>query len=128
MVIHRSSVGCIERTMAYLLEKTQGRLPTWLSPVQVKVLSFTERNEKAAKKLFEELKEIGIRAEIDINDGPVQGRIRDAEMQKIPYILMLGDKEEAAKTISVRNEGKVKFGIKKEAFIKDILDEIKQRK
>jgi len=128
MVIHRSSVGCIERTMAYILEKTQGRLPTWLSPVQVKVLSFTDKNIKAAEKLLNELKEAGIRCEIDINSAPVQGKIRDAEMQKIPYIIMIGDKEEQAKTIAVRRDGKVKFGVKKEDFLKDILVEIKERK
>ncbi|MDP1729560.1 MAG: threonine--tRNA ligase, partial [archaeon] len=71
MVIHRSSIGCIERTIAYLLEKNQGRLPTWLSPVQVKVMSFTDKNIKASEKLFEELKELGIRVELDINSAPV---------------------------------------------------------
>jgi len=128
MVIHRSSVGCIERTMAYILEKTQGRLPTWLAPVQVKILSFTDRNEKAAQKLFEELKDLGIRAELDVNNSPVQGRVREAELQKINYIIMLGDKEEANKTLAVRKDGKVKFGVKKDDFFKEILEEIKERK
>ncbi len=128
MVIHRSSIGCIERTMAYILEKSQGRLPTWLSPVQVKIMSFTDKNIKAAEKLFEELREAGIRCELDINSAPVQGRVRDAELQKINYIIMIGDKEEAAKTLAVRNNGKVKFGVKKEAFLKEILEEIKERK
>jgi threonyl-tRNA synthetase len=128
MVIHRSSVGCIERTMAYLLEKTQGRLPTWLSPIQVKVLSFTDKNIKSAEKLFNELREAGIRCELDIDSSPVQGKIRNAEMQKIPYIIMIGDKEEQNKTLAVRSDGKVKFGVKKETFLKDILEEIKERK
>jgi threonyl-tRNA synthetase len=128
MVIHRSSIGCIERTIAYLLEKTQGRLPTWLSPVQAKVISFTERNEKAARKLAEQLKELNIRTELDIENGPIQGRVRDAELQKIPYIIMIGDKEEKAKTLAVRNDGKVKFGVKTESFVKDLKKEIEEKK
>jgi threonyl-tRNA synthetase len=128
IMLHRVIYGAIERFLGILLEHTNGRLPTWLAPVQVKVLSFTERNEKAAGKLFEELKEAGIRAELDIENGPVQGRVRDAELMKIPYIIMIGDKEEAAKTLAVRKDSKVKFGVKKEDFLKDLLEEIKERK
>jgi threonyl-tRNA synthetase len=128
VMLHRVIYGSMERFIGILLEHTNGKLPTWLAPVQVKVLSFTERNEKAAKVLFEKFKELGIRAELDIESGPVQGRVRDAEMQKIPYIIMLGDKEEAAKTLAVRNDNKVKFGIKEEDFIKTLLEEIKERK
>jgi threonyl-tRNA synthetase len=128
IMLHRVIYGAIERFLGILLEHTNGRLPTWLAPVQVKVLSFTERNEKASKKLFEELKEAGIRAELDIENGPVQGRVRGAEMQKIPVIIMIGDKEEQAKTLAVRKDSKVKFGVKKEDFLKDLLEEIKERK
>jgi threonyl-tRNA synthetase len=88
----------------------------------------TDKNIKAAEKLFEEFKEAGIRAEIDINSAPVQGKVRDAEMQKIPVIIMIGDKEEQAKTLAVRKDGKVKFGVKKEDFLKELLKEIKERK
>jgi threonyl-tRNA synthetase len=127
MIIHRSSIGCIERTIAYILEKTQGRLPTWLSPVQVKIMSFTDKNIKSSQKLFEEFKEAGIRAELDIDSAPINGRIREAELQKIRYIVVIGDKEEANKTLAVRHEGKVK-SVKKETFLKEILEEIKERK
>jgi threonyl-tRNA synthetase len=128
VMLHRVIYGALERFMGILLESTNGRLPTWLAPVQVKIMSFTDKNIKAAEKLFEELKEAGIRAEIDINSAPVQGKVRDAEMQKIPYIIMIGDKEEAAKTLAVRKDGKVKFGVKKEEFLNDLLAEIKERK
>ena len=128
IMLHRVIYGSLERFMGVMLESLNGRLPVWLSPVQVKVLSFTERNEKAAKKLFEELISVGIRAEIDVENGPVQGRIRDAEMQKIPVIIMIGDKEEVAKTLAVRRDGKVKFGVNKESFLKDLIAEIKERK
>jgi threonyl-tRNA synthetase len=128
IMLHRTVFGSLERFIGVLLEHLNGRLPTWLSPVQVKVLSFTDKNIKAAEKLFNELKEEGIRCEIDINSAPVQGKVRDAEMQKIKYIIMIGDKEEEKKTLAVRSDGKVKFGIKKEDFLKDILEEIKERK
>jgi len=128
IMLHRVIYGSLERFIGVMIESLNGRLPTWLAPVQVKVLSFTDKNIKAAEKLLAELKEAGIRCELDINSAPVQGKIRDAEMQKIPYIIMIGDKEEQAKTIAVRRNEKVKFGIKKEDFLKDILAEIKERK
>jgi threonyl-tRNA synthetase len=128
IMLHRVIYGAIERFIAILLEHTNGRLPTWLAPVQIKILSFTDRNEKSARKLFEELREAGIRCELDVKNGPVQGRVRDAEVQKIPYIIMIGDKEEQNKTLAIRKDGKVKFGIKKDEFFKEILEEIKERK
>ncbi|MBP7708659.1 threonine--tRNA ligase [Candidatus Pacearchaeota archaeon] len=129
-IIHRSSTGCTERTMAYLLEKTQGNLPTWLSPVQVKVLSFTDRNEEAAKKVLKELNEAGIRAEADFTSTTVQDKVRNASMMKIPYIVTIGDKEEEKKTIAVkkRGEDKPKFGVKLKDFLEEITLEIKERK
>ena len=128
IMLHRVIYGSIERFMGVLLEHTNGRLPTWLAPVQVKVMSFTDKNIKAAEKLHAELKEAGIRVELNIDSAPVQGRVRDAELQKIPYIIMIGDKEEEKKTLAVRKDGKVKFGVKKEDFLKEILKEIKERK
>jgi len=128
IMLHRVIYGSLERFIGVMLESMNGRLPTWLAPVQVKVMSFTDKNIKAAEKLFAELRDAGIRCEIDINSAPVQGKVRDAEMQKIPYIIMIGDKEEAAKTLAVRSDGKVKFGVKKDDFLKQILEEIKERK
>ncbi len=128
IMLHRTVLGSLERFIGVLLEHLNGRLPTWLAPVQVKVLSFTDKNIKSAEKLFNELKQAGIRAEIDINSAPVKGKVRDAELMKIPYILLLGDKEEQNKTLAVRSDGKVKFGVKKDAFLADILREIKERK
>ena len=128
IMIHRTVLGSLERFIGVLLEHLNGRLPIWLAPVQVKVMSFTDKNIKATEKLFEELKQAGVRCEIDIDSAPVQGKVRDAELQKIPAIIMIGDKEEAAKTIAVRRDGKVKFGVKKDDFLKDILAEIKERK
>ena len=85
------------------------------------------QNIKSSQKLFEEFKEAGIRAELDIDSAPINGKIREAELQKIRYIVVIGDKEEANKTLAVRHEGKVK-SVKKETFLKEILEEIKERK
>ena len=127
MVIHRSSTGATERVMAHILETTQGNLPLWLSPRQVRIVSFTDRNIKSAEKFAEELKEAipGIRIDTDTRSDTVQSKIRDAEMLKINYIIVIGDKEESSKTIAVRPRGeKPKFGIKKEAFIKQLEKEL----
>ncbi|MBM3233227.1 threonine--tRNA ligase [Candidatus Pacearchaeota archaeon] len=132
VVIHRSSTGATERTMAYLLEKTQGALPLWLSPVQVRVLNFTDRNLKATEKTVEQLKEAlpFIRVEADLRSTTINDKIRDSEMQKIPYTIVIGDKEEENKTLAVRERGNAKprFGVKIQDFIEDIKDKIEQRK
>ena len=130
VVIHRSSTGATERIMAYLLEKTQGALPLWLSPTQVKVVSFTDRNDKAALKVEQQLKEAipMLRVETDLRGTTVSDKIRDAELQKIPFVLVIGDKEEESKTVAVRKRGsKPQFGIKLEDFIKEVELKIKER-
>lgn len=128
-IIHRSSTGATERVIAYLLEKTQGNLPTWLSPVQVRVLSFTDRNIKSAQKLIDELKEKGIRVDGDLESSTVGDKVRSASLMKIPYIITIGDKEEEAGTLAVKKRGdeKPKFGVKKEKFISDLLKEIEEK-
>ncbi len=130
IVIHRAILGSYERFIAYLLEQTEGKLPLWLSPVQVKVLSFTDRNVKAVEKLVSELLENGIRAEADLKDHTVEHKVRDAELQKIPYILVIGDKEEEKGTLAVRTRGskKVEFGVKKDEFIKKLEKEVEGKK
>jgi threonyl-tRNA synthetase len=127
MVIHRSSLGCTERTMAYLLEKTQGNLPTWLAPVQARIINFTDKNNKACEKLYEELKEEGMRVDIDLKSEPINGKIRQGEVEKIPYLIVIGDKEEKAKSLAVRHGGKVQT-INKEVFIKQLKEEISERR
>jgi len=129
MIIHRSSIGCTERTMAYILEKTQGHLPTWLSPIQVRVINFTDRNNKACEKLINELKENGIRVDSDLASVPLGGKIREAELRKINYTIVIGDKEEKNKTVAVRKRGDKKISQESiENFIKQISNEIKERK
>ncbi len=130
IVIHRSSIGAIERTIAYLLEKNQGVFPTWLSPIQVRVINFTDRNSKACEEFIEQLKSNmpTIRVDKDLDSVPLSGKIRDAEMQRIPYIIVIGDKEEQNKQIAVRKRGKKDIEQQNiEEFIKTIQKEIKER-
>jgi len=128
MIIHRSSIGATERTMAFLLEAKQGNLPLWLSPVQVRVLSLTERNKKAAEKINSQLIKEGIRSELDIEEAPVGGRIRNAEVSKVPFVILIGDKEQKNKTLAIRHKGKVKFNVKINSFIKNLKKEIEERR
>ena len=130
VMLHRVIYGAIERFIGILLENTNGNLPTWLSPIQVKVLSFTDRNEKTAKNIYEKLKEGGIRVEVDFSSSTIGEKVRNATLMKIPYIITIGDKEEEQDTIALKTRGKNKpeFGIKLESFIDKIKEEIKERK
>ena len=130
VMLHRVIYGSLERFIGILLEHLNGNLPIWLSPVQARVISFTERNEESAKKIQKMLSDNGIRADIDIGSNTVEYKVRDAEIQRIPYIIVMGDKEEEKGTIALRTRGqkKVEFGVKPEDFLKKILEEIKERK
>ena len=101
-IIHRSSIGCYERTLSMLIEKYAGAFPLWLSPVQVKVLSLTERTAEDAKDVCDKLRENGIRAEADIRNEKIGYKIREAQLEKVPYMLILGDKEKEAGVVAVR--------------------------
>lgn len=130
MVVHRSSTGATERLMAYILEKTQGALPLWLSPRQVRVIDFTDRNTNACEKFVVELKkEIpGLRVEADFRNDTVQSKIRDASLLKTNFIILVGDKEEKNNSLAVRTrDGKVKYGVKKSDFIKEIKTLLEER-
>jgi threonyl-tRNA synthetase len=129
IMIHRAIYGSLERFIGILLEHTSGNLPAWLSPIQAKVLSFTNRNKKAVESLAKKLRDEGIRTGVDLEDKTVNNKVREAEMQHIPYIIVIGDKEEKSRTLAIRQRGKKpKFGVKVETFIKDVKSEIEQRK
>jgi len=129
IMLHRTVLGGIERFYAILLEHTQGNLPTWLSPIQARVLTFTDRNTKAAEKILKQLKDAGIRTDADFSSTTVNEKVRNAELMKIPYIITIGDKEEKAKTLAIRKRGnnKLQFGVKIEKFIGDLKGEIGER-
>lgn len=126
IMVHRAIFGSLERFIGVLLEHTNGRLPTWLAPVQAKILSFTDNNIKAVESLAEELREKGVRVEIDTDAAPMGGRIRNSENQKIPYTIVIGDKEEQKGELAIRKDGKVK-NEKKEEFVSKLKKEIDER-
>ncbi|MEG1612701.1 MAG: threonine--tRNA ligase [Clostridia bacterium] len=102
-IIHRTSMGCYERTIALLIEKYAGALPTWLSPTQVRVLSLTDRTADVAKETCKKLATFGIRAETDVRGEKIGYKIREAQLEKVPYMLIIGDKEAEQELVSVRS-------------------------
>jgi threonyl-tRNA synthetase len=128
VMIHRTALGSLERFIGILLEHTNGKLPVWLAPKQVRVLSFTDRNVKSAEKILKILQEENIRVDSDFKNTTVDHKVREAEMLRIPYIIVIGDKEEEKGTLAVREDKKVNFNVKPEDFIKNIKQEIQERK
>ncbi len=131
IIIHRAILGSYERFIAFLLESTEGKLPIWLSPVQVRIINFTDRNVKASEKVLKELQEgvQGLRIDSDFRNTTVNDKVRDAEMQKIPYIIVIGEKEEKSKTLAVRARGKKpEFGVKTKEFMQELKEKIEKRK
>jgi threonyl-tRNA synthetase len=130
IMLHRTILGSLERFVGILLEHLNGNLPVWLSPIQVRIINFTDRNTKAAEKTFKELKEAipFLRIDSDLQNTTVSDKVRQAEIQRIPYIIVVGDKEEENNTLAVRSRGaKPKFGVKKEEFIKRLQKQILNR-
>lgn len=101
-IIHRTSLGCYERTLAYLIEKYAGALPLWMMPTQVRVLPITDRAHDYAQEIVDRLRDAGIRAESDYRSEKLGYKIREAQMQKIPYMLVVGDRDMENGTVSVR--------------------------
>ena len=102
-VIHRSSIGCYERTLAMLIEKYAGAFPFWICPVQVKVLSLTDRTANYAKDIVAKLTAAGLRAEADVRSEKLGYKIREAQLEKVPYMFIVGDKEKEDNTVAVRS-------------------------
>ncbi len=125
IMLHRTVYGSMERFIGILLEHLNGNLPTWLAPVQVRVISFRPDNAQAATKVRDRLFDLGYRVELDLSNGTVEGKIRDAELQKIPYILVIGDKEEQNNTVAVRRHGDKapRYGVRFEDFAGQLKEE-----
>jgi len=129
ILIHRVIYGAIERFMGILVEHYQGRFPVWLAPIQVRVMSISDDNVKYAKRVLHALQENGIRAEGDFESHKIEYKIKMAQIQKIPYMVVIGKKEEEIGSIAVRDrEGEVKHKVKVEDFIKQLKDEVKSYK
>ena len=102
-VIHRTSIGCYERTLALLIEKYAGAMPTWLAPTQVKIMNITERVDDYCRQLEQRFKSLGIRVEYDNRNEKIGFKIREAQLDKVPYMLVIGDKEAQEQECSVRS-------------------------
>jgi len=127
-IIHRTSIGCYERTLAYLIEKYAGAFPTWLAPTQVKVLNIADAHLPYAKEVMEKLSAVGIRVELDDRNEKIGKKIRDAQLDKVPYSLIVGDNEAKDGTVAVRKRSVGDQGVVAiDDFIKDILVEINSK-
>jgi len=103
VVIHRAILGTFDRFLAFLIEETKGAFPLWLAPVQVKVLPISEKHVEYANKIYEEMFKLGIRVEVDADNEKIGYRIRKAQLEKVPYMLVVGDKEQETNMVAVRS-------------------------
>ena len=126
-IIHRSSLGCYERTLAYLIEKTGGNFPVWLSPTQVMVLPVADRHITRAKELEKALISQNIRVELDTRSEKVGYKIRAAQLEKVPYMVVVGDKELESSTINIRNRNGETFEMSQEEFVRFVKEKDSSR-
>ena len=127
-VIHRTSLGCYERTLAWLIEKYAGKFPTWLCPEQVRVRPISDKYEDYANEVLRELKANGIDATVDNRSEKIGFKIREARLDRLPYMLVVGQQEEADRTVSVRSRFAGDEGVKPIGqFIEDVCREIRTK-
>ena len=126
-MIHRAPFGSMERFVAVLIEHTAGKFPLWLTPEQVRILPISEKYHDYAEKVLNSLKKYDIRAQIDYRSEKTGRKIRDAEIQRVPYMLIVGEKEEAALTVGVRKQGEGDKGAESiDNFIKMVTKEVEE--
>ena len=129
LIIHRAPLGTHERFIGFLLEHYAGRFPTWLSPVQVKILPISDKFLPYAKEVYMKLKKAGIRVETDERSEKVGKKIRDAELSKVPYMLVIGERETTERKLAVRKHNKTEPEPQNiEDFINLLKEEITERK
>ncbi len=128
IMIHKAILGSLERFIAILIEHFAGKFPLWLSPVQIRLLPIADRHVGYCQEMKDEFESHGLRAEIDTRTETMPKKVRDAQLEKIPVMITIGDKEIEQKTLAVRTlDGKVKFGLSKDAFIHKLVDNIKRK-
>jgi threonyl-tRNA synthetase len=128
LIIHRAPLGTHERFIGFLLEHFAGKFPTWLAPVQVKVLPISDKFMDHALAVRDALRKAGVRAELDDRNEKIGKKIRDTELMKVPYMLILGEKEAQENKVSVRRQGKGDMGTQElDAFVRNISHEIAER-
>ena len=129
VMLHRVIFGSIERFIGNLIEQYAGAFPTWLAPVQVKILPITDNQHEYAHKIAKKYEEKGIRVEVDDRSEKTGYKIREAQLEKVPYMLIVGEKEVEANTVSIRSREEGDIGAKAvDEFMKDLLDEIENKK
>lgn len=127
-MIHKAILGSIERFLSVYIEHTAGNFPVWLSPLQVSIIPISEKHNDYAQKIYQLLKDNGIRVDADYRNDKMQGKIKDAQKLKVPFMLILGDKEIEAGTVTVRTrEGENKFGVMMEKFLGELLEKISSK-
>ncbi|MCF6237760.1 MAG: His/Gly/Thr/Pro-type tRNA ligase C-terminal domain-containing protein, partial [Candidatus Marinimicrobia bacterium] len=128
VMIHRAIVGSLERFMGILMENYAARMPVWLAPVQVKVIPIADRHEEYADSVVKSLRVAGIRVEANLKNDKIGQKIRQAELEKIPYMFIIGDREVANRNVSVRRHGAGDMGSLDLAEVDErILNEIRER-
>ncbi|MCL4373312.1 MAG: threonine--tRNA ligase [Candidatus Marsarchaeota archaeon] len=129
VIIHRAILGSLERFIGVMIEHFQGKFPTWLAPVQARVITISEHENGYAGSVYKALRENGIRAVLDDSDRTLEYKIREAQMLKVPYMLVIGKKEADSNSITVRRRsGKQEHGVSLGAFIENVKSEIKERR
>ncbi len=129
IVVHRVIYGSLERFIGMLIEHTAGNFPLWLNPEQVRIMAVTDKNNKYAEEIYKKLKEAGLRVSFDKKPNSIGKKVREAQIEKINYMVTIGDKEEEKKTIAIRTrDGKVSFDVKLESFIKELRKEIEDKR
>jgi threonyl-tRNA synthetase len=128
VMIHRGVISTMERMTSYLIELYGGAFPAWLAPVQVAILPITERQNAYSAEVMQKLVSSGVRVEFDDRNEKVQAKIRDAQLQKIPYMLVIGGKEAEAGTVAVRHRSKGDLGPRPlDQFVADLKAEVDSR-
>ena len=129
LIIHRAPLGTHERFIGFLLEHYAGKFPVWLAPVQIKVLPISDKFLDYAKSVADKLKKSDIRAEVDDRHEKIGKKIRDTELMKVPYMLVVGEKEVNENKVAVRRQGKGDIGVKDlDVFITEAVVEMKERR
>ena len=127
-IIHRTSIGCYERTLALLIEKYAGAFPMWLAPTQVKLLPIADRHLDYIYEVKAKLEEKGIRCEVDDRSEKIGYKIREAQLEKVPYTILCGDKDIEGNVISVRSRKKGDMGaMTVEQYLEMIMEEIETK-
>jgi threonyl-tRNA synthetase len=128
IMLHRAILGSLERFMGILVEHTAGAFPAWLAPVQVAILPITDRAHEFSIEAAARVKAHGLRAELDLRNESLKAKIREAQLAKVPYMLVIGDREAEARTVSVRHRHRGDLGVQSlEGFLETLATEVRDR-